>query len=82
MKTLYLSKRNLLTLLSKIERFENGQETACSLVKYRNDKGPYVQTDDAVLVIAVPDKFYYESQDRIAGDVHPLDNPNTDFIEP
>ena len=82
MKSLYLSKRNLLTLLSKIERFENGQETACSLIKYRNDKGQYVQTDDAVLVIAVPDSLYYSSQERAPGEVHPLDNPNREFIEP
>ena len=82
MKALYLSKRNLLTLLSKLERLENGEQTACSLVKYRNPVGKYIQSDEAVLIMAVPDNEYYADQQRPAGVVHPSDDPNKEFIEP
>ena len=82
MKALYLSKRNLLTLLSKLERLENGEQTACSLVKHRNPVGKYIQSDEAVLIMAVSDDEYYSDQKRSAGVVHPLDDPNKEFIEP
>ena len=68
MKSLYLSKRNLLTLLSKLERLENGEQSACSLIKAKTNVGKYAQTDE-VLVIAVPDKEYYSDQQRDPGHV-------------
>lgn len=72
----YLSKRNLLTLLSKLERDANGEETACTLLKYRQKDGAaYNQTMDAIMVIAVQDEDYYPAQNRSAGEVHPLDEP-------
>lgn len=82
MKQIYLSKRNLLTLLSKLERLEKGETTACTLIKYRHNKGQFLQSDDAILVTAVPDDIYYSDQQRGAGDVHPLDDPEQNFIEP
>jgi hypothetical protein len=70
---IYLSRRNLLTLLSKLDRFEQGQETRCAIVKYANPLDPYCNTIDEVMVIAVPDvKFYTQ---RSPGVMHPLDEP-------
>jgi hypothetical protein len=70
---IYLSKRNLLTLLSKLDRFEQGQETKCAIIKYANPLDPYCNTMDEVMVIAVPDEALYTK--RSAGTMHPLDEP-------
>lgn len=69
--TLYLSRRNLLTLLSKLDRQEAGDETACAIVKYSNPTDPYCNTMDQVTVIAVPDDRFYTN--RLPGAMHPLD---------
>jgi hypothetical protein len=68
---IYLSKRNLLTLLSKLERFEAGDQTACTIVKYANPRDPYCNTIDEVAVIAVPDEFFYVN--RQPGPMHSKD---------
>lgn len=70
---IYLSERNLRTLLSKIERFKEGDETACTLIKHANPLDPYCQSMDTIAVIAIPDDLYYTK--REAGEVHPLDTP-------
>lgn len=75
MQTLYLSKRNLLTLLSKLERVERGEESACAIIKYRNEGDPYVNTMKEVKVVAIPDAAFYTN--RSAGAVHPADEPKT-----
>lgn len=74
-KKIYLSKRNLQVLLSKVERFEAGQETNCAIIKYNNHLDPYNMTinEDCVMIVAVPDKQYYVN--REAGVMHPLDTP-------
>ena len=74
MKKLYLSKRNLLTLLSKLDRQEQGQTTACTLIKYANPNDPYVNSIDCIAVIAVPDDQFYAN--RNPGEVHPFDEPS------
>ena len=68
---IYLSKRNLLALLSKLDRLENGDETACAIVKSANPTDPYCNTIDQVLVIAIPDEKFYTN--RQPGAMHPLD---------
>ena len=71
----YLSRRNLLTLLSKLDRSrDNGDKSACTLLK-RDTKNPkYPQTPcDLVFVTAVEDEDYYT--DREPGAVHPKDCP-------
>ena len=73
METLYLSKRNLLSLLSKLERKEQGEETACAIIKYRNPNDAVVNSIDEITVIAVPDEVMYNT--RQAGPVHPKDDP-------
>ena len=68
---IYLSKRNLLALLSKLDRLENGDETACAIVKYANPSDPYCNTIDQVVVTAVADDQFYAN--RQPGVMHPLD---------
>lgn len=70
---LYLSKRNLLTLLSKLERDNAGEVTACSIVKHQTPGPAYQQTMKAIMVIAVQDEDYYPAQDRGPGMVHEAD---------
>ena len=74
MEKLYLSRRNLLTLLSKLDRLAKGEDTECTLIKCDNVHPIYPQTMDQCMVIAVEDAMYYT--DRFAGEVHPLDEPH------
>lgn len=71
----YLSKRNLLTLLSKLERKEKGDSTQCTLIKHKNPNPKFQQTAQVTMVIAVPDEEYYPALERAPGEVHPLDTP-------
>jgi hypothetical protein len=72
--TLYLSRRNLLALLSKLDRQAAGDTTACAIVKYANPQDPYSNTIDQVTVVAVPDDKFYAN--RPPGIMHPLDEVN------
>ena len=74
METVYLSRRNLLTLLSKLDRKKNGDNTECTLIKNDTIHPKYPQTMDKLKVIALEDEEYYTN--RSPGIVHPLDNPN------
>jgi hypothetical protein len=69
----YLSRRNLLTLLSKLDRKAQGEETVCTLFKNDILHPIYPQTMQSIAVIAVEDADYYI--DRQAGPVHPSDDP-------
>lgn len=70
----YLSKRNLLALLSKLERDARGDETACTIIKHQQPTCPqYRQTMATIAVIAVQDEDYYGAQNRPAGEMHPAD---------
>jgi hypothetical protein len=68
---IYLSRRNLLALLSKLDRLENGDETACAIIKYANPSDPYCNTIDQVVVTVVADEKFYTN--RQPGAMHPLD---------
>jgi hypothetical protein len=74
MHQIYLSRRNLLTLLSKLDRQLEGQMTACSIIKHDGQDEKFNQTLPIVCVTAVEDKVYYG--DRQPGLVHPLDTPS------
>jgi len=79
----FLSRRNLLTLLSKLDRQKNGELTACTLIKTDNRHPKYAQTMSVIEVTAVDDKDYYT--DRLPGDVYPADVPKVeepDWYEP
>lgn len=68
---IYLSRRNLLTLLSKLDRQRDGETTACTVIKFRNEKDPFTQSMDSIAVTAVEDDVYYAN--RNAGPMHPND---------
>ena len=72
MQTVYLSRRNLEVLLSKLDRKAAGEETACAIIKQQNplDK-PYLMTMKQLKVVAVPDELFYAN--REAGEMHPDD---------
>lgn len=69
----YLSRRNLQTLISKLDRRLQGDDTQACLVK-RDDKHPtYPQSHPVVVVQALEDAEYYT--DRESGPVHPDNLP-------
>jgi hypothetical protein len=70
----FLSRRNLLTLLSKLDRKEKGDQTACTLIKHQVPGDKYQQSMRAIIVTAVEDDDYYGN--RNPGIVHPKDDPN------
>ena len=72
--TLYLSRRNLLALLSKLDRQAAGDATACAIIKSANPADPYCNTIDQVVVTAVADEEFYA--DRSPGTMHPADEVN------
>jgi hypothetical protein len=72
--TLYLSRRNLLALLSKLDRRAAGDATACAIIKYSNPADPYCNTIKEIMVVAVPDDRFYAN--RSPGAMHPLDEAN------
>ena len=74
MEIIYLSERNLRTLLSKLERYKNGEETECAIIKYQNLNDPVFQSMDAVYVAAVLDDEYYIN--RKSGIVSVRDDPD------
>jgi hypothetical protein len=72
----FLSRRNLLTLLNKLDRkFEGDTTTLCTIIKKDNRHEKYPQSCPMIVVTAIEDVEYYVS--RGAGEVHPLDNPET-----
>lgn len=69
----YLSRRNLLSLLSKLDRTAAGDTSACTLIKRDSSHPTYPQTHDTIIVTAVEDEDYYK--DRSPGLINPLDTP-------
>lgn len=74
MEQIFLTRRNLLSLLNKLDRKAEGEDTACTLIKRDNQNKNYPQTIDECAITAVEDVDYYS--DRQAGEVWPADNPN------
>lgn len=73
----YLSRRNLLTLLSKLDRKIAGQQTECTLIKRDNTHPIFPQTMKAIEVVAVEDEEYYTHRDP--GAVCNADTPGKEF---
>ena len=72
----YLSRRNLLVLLRKLDRRAQGEQTASTVIK-RDDKHPiFPQSHPVIQVTAVEDEHYYIN--RSPGYVLPVDNPDLD----
>ena len=72
---IYLSRRNLLTLLSKLDRAKKGEETFCTIIKQNSPNSKCPQNLDVCVVTAVEDEEYYK--DRKPGPMHPLDDPSS-----
>lgn len=72
----FLSRRNLITLLSKLDRNRSGDSppSLCTLIKRDNNHPKYPQTIPEIVVTAIEDTDYY--MDREPGVVHPLDEPS------
>lgn len=85
MNTIFLSRRNLLTLINKLDRVQAGGESACAIIKYDSAHPEYptdcapvivaaLEDDTPVTVTAVEDDAYYT--DREAGAILPIDDPD------
>lgn len=70
MQTVYLTRRNLLTLLSKLDRAKAGQQTERTIIKQDTAHKTY-PCSDIIAVTAVEDADYYG--DRNPGPMHPDD---------
>lgn len=71
---IYLSRRNLMTLLSKLDRVRSGEFSHCTIIKNDTDNEEYPQTIESVMVTAVENDKYYK--DRDPGEVLTVDDPN------
>ncbi len=74
-QAIYLSRRNLLTLLSKLDRNGNGDPSMCTIIKLDHTHEKYPQTMKMCVVTALEDDEYYDTRDP--GPVHPKDEPNS-----
>lgn len=72
MKTVYLTRRNLQTLLNKLDRQRAGEATACTLIKSDTQHIKYPMPEE-MAIVAIEDEEYYT--DRLPGEVHPSDEP-------
>lgn len=69
----YLTRRNLLTLLNKMDRAMAGEQTHCTIVKRDVEHPTHPQNAQEIWVTGVEDHIYYK--DRIPGVMHPKDEP-------
>ncbi|MCR4308181.1 MAG: hypothetical protein NUV80_06505 [Candidatus Berkelbacteria bacterium] len=56
---IYLSRRNLNTLLTKLNQVAAGKESFCTIIKWDNKHKVYPQTHPIIVVTAVEDDEYY-----------------------
>ena len=71
MQTVYLTRRNLRTLLAKLDRnLEVPNSSACAIIK-TDTVHPKYPCSDAVEVIALEDAEYYT--ERAPGRMHPAE---------
>ena len=71
---IYLSRTNLLVLLSKLDRKKNGEDSLCTIVKEDNLHPYYPQTMKSLQITALEDEEYYT--DRKPGLIFYKDNPH------
>ena len=64
---IYLSRRNLLTLLAKLDRVRDGEQSFCTIIKRDTVHADY-PCSVVCSVTAVEDEDYYT--DRTPGDTH------------
>jgi len=73
MNKVYLSRRNLLTLLAKLDRVRANGVSFCTLIKSDTVHPKYPCTVETA-IIAVEDEDYYT--DRAAGEIYIKDDPS------
>lgn len=73
MQTVYLSRRNLQTLLNKLDRVKAGEHSFCTIIKNDKTHPKYPQTTDEIMITAVEDDDYYK--DRNPGEILKVDEP-------
>lgn len=56
---LYLTRRNLMTLLNKLDHVKNGGESQRTIVKNDTKHPTYPQSEPAIYVTALEDEEYY-----------------------
>lgn len=61
MHRVYISRRNILTLLSKLDRVKAGDSSACTIYKCDNQHAKYPQTMEQIAVSAVEELGSYNS---------------------
>ena len=66
MQLVYLTRRNLLTLLNKLDHVRDGGESTCGIVK-QDTKHKKYPCSDVIVVQALEDEEYYT--DRAPGPV-------------
>lgn len=70
----FLSRRNLEVLLSKLNRVKAGDSSSCTIIKHKNEiDAPYMTTLVSVEIVAVEDEVYYRN--RPAGMMLAVDEP-------
>jgi hypothetical protein len=74
----YLSERNLLTLLNKLKARKAGEVTACTIIKNDDRHPTHPQSHKDIHITAVADEDYYT--DRLPGAMHPRDDPNPEGL--
>lgn len=77
MNRLFLSRRNLFTLIHKLDRVRDGDFSSCSIVKYDDRHPKYPQTMDSIIVEAVENEEYY---DRPAGNIQVRDQSAVEYM--
>lgn len=70
---IYLSRRNLISLLNKLDRRARGELTHCTIIKSDTTHPRYPATR-VVAVTAVEDDDYYK--DRAPGPIYSEDEPS------
>ena len=76
MEKVYLSRRNLETLLSKLDRKKEGDDTKCTIIKKDDEHPEYPQTIDEIKVKALENEEYYTNRDP--GIIHEKDRERID----
>lgn len=69
---LHLSRRNLLTLLSKLDRAKGGDSTLCSILKVDTEHPKFPATFHCIVTAHEDRDYYYE---RAPGVMLPEDSP-------
>jgi len=72
MNLVYLSRRNLQTLINKLDRHATGDFNSRTIVKY-DTAHPEYPASAATIISVVEDEDYYK--DRPPGDMHHQDQP-------